>query len=426
MRSRIRQLAALSVIALLGSLFAIPSTAQAQANLTVQVSNPIFLGANCNPETFEGCRSGESMRFLAPTLNVHKGDNLTFDFAGFHTASLLPVGQDWLAFRAANTGGVGRQYSQVIPDPDDSTAEGAPADKPAVKANPNVVNRHIGGTPAQCGDAANPCIYDGDKVVHSGLPFGPGAFVVRINANPGQGFWVMCFLHTHMVLRVNVVGNNETATTQAQIDSTKASMIAFDQEWAQSTDAQLLRAKASHVTASGERVYDVKTGVDSHWANINAFYPKKLSVPRGATVRYHFEQLIYEDHTATMPTGTDAAPGGFALFDEFFVPSCDPDGDGGVGPDTPANFDAQDPSQLCANPTQLEFDVSSRGTWGFGDGIFTGRSDLEHSGFRGPQGTTQNFYDVTFQARSTKAGWGVFCLVHGPSMLNKVLVKPLR
>lgn len=423
MKIRIKQLVLLTTLAMLGSLFAAPTSAQAQNALTVQVGNFFFLGANCNPETGQGCRFGETMRFLAPTLKVHKGDTLTFDFASFHTATLLPVGEDWLAFRGANTGGVGKPFSFLIPDPDDSTAEGAPSDKPATKANPATLFPSIGGTPAQCGSTSSPCDYDGSKVVNSGAPLGPPpqTFTVRINANPGQGFWVMCLVHTHMVLRVNVVSPSDATTTQAEIDSTKASMIAFDEEWARSTDAELLKAKASHVTESG-RVYDVKVGVDNHWANIDAFYPRKLSVPKGATVRYHFDQLIYEDHTATLPAGNEQAPGGFVLFDEFFAPACDPDGDGGPGPDTPPTTEGP---PFCANPAQVEFDISSRGGFGTGDGIFTGASDLENSGVRGAQ-YANNFWDLKFTARSTKAGWKAFCLIHGPGMLNKVLVTPLR
>src|SRR5688572_7865409 len=105
------------MVALFAGALMIPGPqASAQTGaLTVQVSQPFAVGANCNQETFQGCRSGESMRFLAPTLKVHKGDTLTFDFASFHTASLLPVGDDFLAFRSANTGGVGKAFSLVIP-----------------------------------------------------------------------------------------------------------------------------------------------------------------------------------------------------------------------------------------------------------------------------------------------------------------------
>lgn len=386
--------------------------------LTVQVSNPIAVGENCDPDTGKGCRSGESMRFLAPALNVHKGDTLNFDFAGFHTATLLPAGQDALVFRGSQTGGVGKPYSLLRSDPDDTTEEGAPAEKPAVKDSPAAASRTIGGAPADCGTSDNPCEYDGSQVVNSGFPLGPdlATFSTTVTADAGKSFWVICLVHTHMFLRVNVVADTATTTTQEQIDTTKASMIATDQEWAEETDAKLLRARSSHVASSGQRVYDVKAGVDSHWAALNAFYPKKLFVPKGATVRYQFGNLVYEDHTVTMP-----APTAFDLFSEIFAFGCDPDGDAGPGPDTPPG----DGPPCGGDFSQIEVDTSSRVLWGMGDGVLTGATDLEHSGIRGAQ-FSSNFYDVKFRARSAEKGWKAFCLIHGPGMANRVVVKPPR
>lgn len=419
MRKRYRPIAALGVMALMVAGLMIPGQASAQAaGLTVQVSAPFTVGNNCDPDTGKGCRTGESMRFLAPTLNVHKGDTLTFDFAGFHTASLMPVGADALAFRGANTGGVGKPFSLLIPDPDDTTAEGAASDKPAVKANPAVALPSIGGVPADCGSATEPCDYDGSEVVNSGLPLAPPpvTFSVTINANPGESFWVECFVHTHMFLRVNVVAANVAATTQAEVEAAKASQIATDLEWAQATDAKLINKQSSHTTSTGQKVYDVFAGKDSHFASINGFYPKRTAIPKGATVRFHWSQLVYEDHTVTMPT-----PAAFSLFNEFFVPQCDPDTDTGPGPDNSGDPNSQDPSTLCPDPSQLETDISSRVFWGTGDGIFRGASDIQHSGLRGAQFSSSPM-DVKFNARSNKKGWKFICMLH--PMEGRIVVKP--
>ncbi|MGH2756371.1 MAG: hypothetical protein ACRDI3_01120 [Actinomycetota bacterium] len=358
------------------------------------------------------------MRFLAPTLKVHTGDTLTFDFHGFHTASLLPVGADALAFRSANTGGTGKPFSPFIADPDDTSLEGAAADKPALKINPAVEQTSIGGAPADCGSAADPCSYSGTQVVNSGLPAGPPpvTFSVTINAAPGQSFWVECFLHTHMFLRVNVVAPNEAATTQAEVDAAKASQIAYDQEWAEATDAKLINKQSSHRTSSGQKVYDVFAGKDSHTANLNAFYPRRTAIPKGATVRYHWSNLVYEDHTVTMP-----APSAFSLFEHFFLPQCDPDTDTGSAADTDVDPASQDPATFCPDPSQLETDMSSRAFWGTGNGIFNGASDLEHSGFRGAQFRNDHM-DVKFRARSNKKGWRFFCMLH--DMDGRIVVKP--
>ena len=419
MNRRVRKLAVFGVLAMTAAIVSPATEAIASHNgsLTIQVSNPMLVGKNCNPENFNGCRTGESMRFLAPTLNVHKGDTLTFDFAGFHTASLLPVDADFLAFRAANTGGVGKAYSALIPDPDDTTAEGAAADKPALKSNPAVGLPNIGGAPVTCGATIDdPCNYDGTEVVNSGLPLAPPPviFSVTIDANPGESFWVMCFVHTHMNLRVNVVADATTATTQADIDAAKASQTAFDQEWAEATDAKLINKQSSHVTAQGKKVYDVFAGKDSHWANLNGFYPARTTVPKGATVRYHWSNLVYEEHTVTMPT-----PSAFSLFDQFFAPMCDPDGDAGPGPDTAD--ESVPPAPPCGDPSQFEFDMSSRAFWGVGNGTFSGASDLEHSGFRGAQFRNDHF-DVKFSARSKPKGWKFICILH--PMQGRIVVKP--
>ena len=416
MRGRRRPIAVLGMVSLFVGALMIPGPqASAQATgLTVQVSAPFTVGENCDPETGRGCRFGESMRYLAPALKVHKGDTLTFDFASFHTATLLPVGQDGLTFRSGSAGGIGKPFSLLIPDADDTTTEGATPDKPAVKANPSVMFPSIGGAPTQCGTSDNPCDYDGTKVVNSGLPLGPPpqTFTATVNANPGQSFWIICLVHTHMFLRVNVVADAEATTTQAEVDAAKAAQIATDQEWAETTDARLINKQSSHTTSTGKKVYDVFAGKDSHFASLFAFYPKRTVVPKGATVRYHFSDLVYEDHTVTMP-----APSAFSLFEEFFLPQCDTDGDG-TGADSPPTSE-QPP--FCDDPSQLEVDISSRVMHGVGDGIFRGSSDLEHSGLLGAQFSSAP-KDVKFAARSSKRGWKYFCMLH--PMAGRVVVKP--
>jgi plastocyanin len=422
MKRRWRTIAVFGVLALVSGM-ASPVTqaiASHNGNLTVQVSNPMVVGKNCDPDTGRGCRTGESMRFLTSNLKVHKGDTLTFDFQGFHTATLLPVGTDWLGFRQSSTGGVGKPFSIFNSDPDDTTAEGAAADKPAVKLNEDAGFPSVGGAAVTCGAPADPCSYDGTAVVNSGLPLAPppNTFAVKINANPDpRGFWVMCLLHTHMVFKVTVVPDAEAASTQAEIDTAKATQIAFDQEWAEETDAKLINARSSHINAAGQKVYDVSVGQDSHWANLNGFYPKKTSIPKGATVRFHFSQLIYEDHTATM-----TAPGAFSLFEEFFTPMCDPDGDTGPGPDTADT--SVPPAPPCGgNVSQSEIDITSRVFNGTGNGTFGGASDLEHSGIRGANFTNGNF-DVKFTARSSKKGWQYFCMLH--PMGGRIVVTPTK
>ena len=132
-------------------------------------------------------------------------------------------------------------------------------------------------------------------------------------------------------MKVTVVADSAATTTQAEIDTARAANLAADEDWAESQHAKLINQQASHVTASGQRVYDVYVGVDNHRTSINAMYPRVATVPKGATVRFNFNELIYEQHTATM-----SLQQGLERGQEFLAPWCDPDGDSGAGPDQSA------------------------------------------------------------------------------------------
>lgn len=416
MRRGIHIVALLGSLALVAGLLFVPTAARAQSTLTVQVAQPIGLGgANCNPATFQGCRRfGEGMRFYAPTLNVHQGDILNFDFTSFHTATLLPANEGIFEWRAPNAGGVGKPYSLLSTDPDDSELDGGSnPDKPALKAN----NQAAFPTDPTCGGStANPCTYDGSAVQNSGLHFGgdpstPDTFAVEINADVGDRFWVICLVHTHMFFRVNVVDSAAATTTQAAIDAFRDSTAALDTDEAVATDQRLINRRSKHTTANGTVVWDAWNGFDRHFVSLDAMYPKKLVIRRGQTVRWHSVD-VNEDHTVTLPRGE-----AFEVFDRFFVPGCDPDGDAGPGPDNPP--DLQTPP-FCFDPSQLEIDLPADGANLMGDGRFNG--DYQNSGIRGAQSSTAP-YDLRFTKTTSRRGVRYFCLIHGPGMSGRVRVR---
>ncbi|HVF53738.1 MAG TPA: hypothetical protein VNC78_09055 [Actinomycetota bacterium] len=417
MRSRYRYGSMLVGFALMAGLAVPTTTAVANHNgtLTVQVGGHFGVGAKCDPETFKGCRSGESMRFQAPNLRVHDGDTITFDFQGFHTATFLPLGTDLFHWIQSNTPGVTSPYSILVPDPDDTSPDGGTTDKPSVKANP-AVDRP---TDPSCGTTANPCTYNG-SLLNSGTPQGesdqPVTFSATIDAKEGDVFWVLCLLHPHMFMKVTVVGNGVATTTQAEIDGARAANLVADEDWAESQHAKLVNSRSSHVTSTGQKVYDVYVGVDNHRAVINGMYPRRTSVPKGATVRFNFNELIYEHHTATMSFAEGLERG-----QQMFSPWCDPDGDGGPGPDTAAEFG---PAPPCGGDfSKFEVDVPSP-LWNVtGDGTFTGNSDFENSGVRGGLQLSTAPFDVRFTKASDRKGWKFFCLIHGPGMSGKVIVR---
>lgn len=412
MRRSLKRYAILSCLALVATVAVSPvATATHAGSLTVQVGGHFGVGPNCNQETGQGCRSGESMRFQAPNLRVHKGDTLTLDFQGFHTATFLPTDTDVFHWIQTNTPGTTNPYSLMVPDPDDTALDGGGTDKPSVKFN-NAVQFPTDPT---CGTPDNPCSYDG-SLLNSGIPQSdPALFSVEIDANPGDIFWVLCLIHPHMFMKVTVVGNDTATSTQADIDAARTANLAADLEWAQAQDAALINKQRSHETATGQKVYDVYVGVDNHRAALNEMYPRLTTVPKGATVRFQFNELIYEHHTATM-----SLEEGLERGREMFSPWCDPDTDSGPGPDEPLG--AAGPP--CGGDfSKFEVDIPSP-LWNVsGDGVFKGATDFENSGVRGGLQLSTAPYDVKFAKLSTRKGWKFFCLIHGPGMGGRIRVR---
>ena len=389
-----------------------PAVAGHNANLTIQVGGHFGVGANCDLQTFRGCRDGESMRFQAPNLRVHKGDTLTFDFQGFHTATFLPKNIDMFDWLQKNTPGITSPHSVLSPDPDDTSLDGGTTEKPSVKANPAVA---FPSDPS-CGHIDNPCSYQG-TLLNSGVPEGedPFTFSATVDADEGDVLWVMCLIHPHMFIKVTVVADSAATTTQADIDTARAANLAADEDWAESQHSKLINQQTSHVTATGQRVYDVNVGVDNHRTTINGMYPRVVTVPKGATVRFNFNELIYEQHTATMSFREGLERG-----QEFFAPWCDPDGDSGAGPDEPV--EASGPP-CGGDVSKFEFDIPSPLFNLTGDSIFTGNDDYENSGIRGGLQFSLAPWDVKFGRSSPKKGWKYFCLIHGAGMAGRIKIR---
>lgn len=106
-----RRLGALGALLALVTVGLAPLTANAASTLEVQVGE------------FFAAVPGESMRFLAPTLKVHKGDTVQFNFPSFHTATVLPANTDVHAWAADNVYGVGKPWSFITLDPDDTALD---------------------------------------------------------------------------------------------------------------------------------------------------------------------------------------------------------------------------------------------------------------------------------------------------------------
>jgi plastocyanin len=382
LRLRARKLRVLIVATLVAGILAVPGIVRAQQTLTIQAGAPIENGA-----------PAEGIRFYAPELNVHQGDTLAFANQGFHTATLLPTSvtdvDQWIQ---DNQSGLENPFSVLEVDPDDTAIDkGASTQKPSTKFN----NAVAFPSPPDCGgEGQPPCNYAGDTLLNSGV-FTFTTWSATINSAPGTSAYVLCLIHPGMRLKVNVVPDTETASTQAEIDSYFETQSEADADAALKKHKQLSK---KHVKKNG--VWQAWAGFDGEGYALIAMYPRRLEINKGQRVEWHFS-LIHEIHTVTFPK--DKA---VKIFRNDFIPGCDPDGDDGPGPDTPP--DIEEPP-FCNDPTQLELDISPKTVNPYGDGKFKGR-DYENSGVRGPGAPS---YELKFTKKSDSKGFKYMCLIHG-------------
>jgi plastocyanin len=387
------------LLAILGAFVVVPTAgAGAAQTLEVQVGAPLFSLPQSRGAPADG------MRFYTPPLNVHSGDTVEFHIDGFHTATLLPANTDADAWVAANAGDFGKPFSLAVPDPDEGPA--------GAKFNNDV----LGPVPPDCGRPADPCNYDGSSVVNSGafnpedLQEFPVTFSTTINADPGDVVTMLCLIHLNMRKTLTVVADTETATTQQEIDEYRDRITTRDARRASRLHRELLDLP------NRGRVVDAFAGYDARGFALDAFYPDAIAVREGRRVRWHFDQLIYEDHTVTFPLRR-----GIRIANQSFLPVCDPDGDAGTAPDEPADPNATSVDAACPGGLdQLELDIHPDFGPPAGDGVVTGRRDFESSGLRGANVTAPETYELRF-AEASDRPYTFVCMVH-PFMTGEVTV----
>lgn len=396
----------LKIISVTGLLFASlvvgPSASGAATTYEVQVGAPLFLLPTANGAPADG------MRFYAPPLSVHKGDVVTFNFQGFHTATLLPANVDADQWVVDNALGLGKPYSFAVPDPDEGPA--------GLKFN----NKVVIPSATDCGEPTTPCAYDGSQVVNSGivdandLQAQEFKFSVRIDADAGTQISVLCLIHFAMRLDITVVPDTETATTQVDIDAFAAQKSNRDAHQA----SKLHRTLLATVDASAPGgVVDAFVGYDGPHFALDAMYPKKLELRKGQRVTWHFDQLAFEDHTATLPLKK-----GVKISRNTFIPVCDPDGDTGTMPDEPSNPDATTLEEVCPGGiSQIEIAIDPRFGPPAGDGVVTSTHDFESSGIRGANAGITDPFTLKFAVRSDNGPYTFVCMIH-PFMRGKVVV----
>ena len=391
MRSRRATIGVAAALAFMASVVLPPAGAGAQTTYKIEAGR-VFSKV-----------SAESMRFLPSAIDVHRRDVLHFTSPSVHTATLLPVGEDLVDWFETNAvlGSTG-PYALIRPDPDDGPTSF------------KFTNAAFFATDETCGGPGQPaCTFDGSSVLNSGLGFSD--FSVDVDVAPGNSFWVVCLIHgPSLRLRVNVVPNGQPASDPVALAAANAAAIEQDKNAARTLRNRFSDRRTSHLAPGGGRVWDAWAGVDGAHVSVYGMFPGRLVVQKGDTVQWHFDSLVFEDHTASIPVRV-AEP-----IADFFEPFCDPDGDAGPGPDNPP--DMPNPP-FCNDPTEVEMELHDRFTLPEGNDLFAGRSHLETSGVLGANTILGDpDWELTFTKRSPDGGFRYMCMIH-TGMRGRVVVR---
>lgn len=390
---KFKRLGALVAVGLVAGLL-VPGQAKAATTYEVQVAQSFFeLGV-----------PAFSARIYPGSIKVQRGDTIHFS----DNVTLLPQGDYPQDFIPENVWRLDGRYGVIVDDPDEGPE--------ARKFGPE--------TQDDCGSQANPCEWglNSDPIFPAFPEDGPDAdysIWVTVDAVPGTVLWgtTLPGSDVNTNVRVEVVAPNEAASTQAELDARAAQLMRKDYEDALALHNKMSAKRTSHVNAQGQKVFDIFVGAAAGPIEFLASYPKKISVPRGARVMYHF-QYESEIHTATF--------GGGEILQNGFMPVCDPDGDDGTAADTEPNFGPDGPP--CEPPAELEFDLDPRILYETGDNRHTGRSDFENSGLKAPTFPEETEFDADpWTVRMTKSsnakGFKYICIVHGGFMGGRVRVR---
>ena len=229
--------------------------------------------------------------YFPRTLTVVQGSTVSFIIKGFHTGTLLPGGMT-----AAQDFAAGQ--SVAVDDTDDTGL------------NPNGTTHVEFGIPAlmpvlpsaTCGTAADPCSFDGTKVVSEGAPLGPPTPPTTIKIDAPVGSYVFhCRVHPAMNGTLTLVNHGVAGTSPDDVASQAAAQAASD------TSAAMALFKAKNHAdvkwnADGSRTVIVNVGAETadHHVNILEMIPAKVTAGPNDHVLYRISGRN-EPHTVTFP-----------------------------------------------------------------------------------------------------------------------------
>lgn len=285
--------------------------------------------------------------FFPRQITVNAGDSVFFDIRGFHNVHFYPGG--------------GSPVPRFVPDP----ATGTPtAGAPRIVLNPEVAYPTPGMT------------VDGATEVNSGRPLGePTPVLISFSAPGTYEYW--CDVHAVGQMKGTVVVLEAGST--APMDQAAVDQIASDEMEALRTRVQVLIdervAMTGTPTAGG--VHEVTVGLSATEIEVNAFFPRNLTVAAGDAVRFTYASSDPEvPHTVSLASGGEVP--------EFILVE-------GGETDLPT---------LVFNPRYL---VPAGGPTYSGQGFF-------NSGLMSADPGNPTTYELTFDTAGT---YDYYCAIHG-------------
>ena len=280
--SRLRSTSALAAaVALAGWLIAPVSATAAGSNYVIGVDNAAPAGHDWLYVDF----------FPNHGTNLHKGSVVDFKWNpgsidGFHTTTLLPGG----------TSAAPSSLDFIVPDFDDPFL--VPGQLPQLQFNPAAV----APTDPTCGNASNPCNFNGGSVLNSGaVPTLPGPdFWVHVNANPGT-YTFVCLVHPNMKGTFTVVDDATTASTQQQLNRIAHRQYRSETRAALKEEARVID-NFEQDNGDGTRTVTVTAGTAVPGVEIAEMLPQRVDVRPGDTVTWKTRTIV-DVHTVTFPQG---------------------------------------------------------------------------------------------------------------------------
>jgi plastocyanin len=302
--------------------------------------------------------------FFRRTVTIHQGDSVRWQFRGFHNVVLPRRGQRPPEFLTANRA---QPYAGV------NDENGQPFwfnGQPRLELGATTLNPQGGKT------------YNGSALTASGIAMGePKPFTVRFTRR--GSFTYFCTIHPKMKGLVRVVGRAQRVPTVAQDKAAAARQLARAKRVARS----LRNPDIPALTISG--------GSDKGSVNYLRFFPNRLTIDAGQTVRFTVPSK-QEPHTLSV------GPTAFLnnLGENAFAP---PPG----SPPPPLIADGRAFFPSDQPPTLPPFDGTNHGNGFISTGALGG----------GQQQTSSSI-------RFTRAGtYDFICLIHPEEMKGQITVR---